>query len=146
MRVRDIRRKKGELSDGGIIGAGGSPHWGGWRPNINTQCRKCLPHFPLAIISFMFSFWPTWQIGQILVCGVCPYMGKWACLILQTKKDYPIFLDVQCLSLFYYFANLTFKFINPNLGQMSLMPIFVFLPKEINYESATYKEIFKSLT
>ena len=26
VRVRDIRRKKGELSDGGIIGAGGSPH------------------------------------------------------------------------------------------------------------------------
>ena len=34
-----------------------------------------------------FPFDPPLQSGQILVCGICPYVGNWACLILQTKKD-----------------------------------------------------------
>ena len=90
-RVREtkITRKKGELSDGGIIGAGKEPPL----RRLAAQYQYSMQEMSTDHIFYWrsypscFPFDPPLQSGQILVCGICPYVGNWACLILQTKKD-----------------------------------------------------------
>ena len=162
-----IRRKKGELSDGGIIGAGGSPHWGGWRPNINTQCRKCLPTtfsigahilhvFLLTHLCKVVKYWfaefvHTWAIGPAWFYRQkkivkFSYMYNAYLYFTLKFKFFRLWLEIGKFPKVLTFHNSDNQihqlrhFAIPTYAKCSylLMQIFVFLPKEINYyESAT---------